>query len=158
MPRAILLIFAQWINCFHVRSARSRCKPEHNSGKDTVQTVRSSILIRGVFSEFLIDPAAPVTTAPDFSKDQAACNRAARNDDSPEMPHLRPRGRWAQIEQSVTVGGFGIHAAAGLEEQSRQAEYDRMTALPVWARALGGKLPGALLVAYAHDAATKLAN
>jgi hypothetical protein len=47
--------------------------------------------------------------------------------------------------------------ARDLEEQSRQAEYDRLTALPRWVRT-SGKMSGAALIARSNDAATKLAN
>jgi hypothetical protein len=46
------------------------------------------------------------------------------------MPYLNPRSLWAQIEQSVIVGAFSNHVSALEKEQSRQAEYDRQTALP----------------------------
>jgi hypothetical protein len=94
-------------------------------------------VILGVFSEFLIDPVAPITTTPNLSEDKAACDRAPRDDDRPKMPYLSPRRLWAQIEQSVIVGAFSNHVSALVKEQSRQTEYDRLTALPVWARTLG---------------------
>jgi hypothetical protein len=44
------------------------------------------------------------------------------------MPYLSPRRLWAQIEQSVIVGAFSNHVSALEKEQSRQTEYDRLTA------------------------------
>jgi len=42
-------------------------------------------------------------------------------------------------------------------EQGRQAEYDRLTALPLWAGTVG-KMSGMATVARLPDAATKLAR
>jgi hypothetical protein len=42
-------------------------------------------------------------------------------------------------------------------EQGRQAEYDRLTALPLWAGTVG-KMSGMATVARLRDAATKLAR
>jgi hypothetical protein len=52
--------------------------------------LRSFISITRVLNEPLVDPAAAVMPAPDFSADELAANGPSWNSDSPEVRNLRP--------------------------------------------------------------------
>jgi hypothetical protein len=71
----------------------------------------------------------------------------------------------SQFMQTILNSGLGTGARSNCafmlvilfsSKQSRQAEYDRLTALPWWVRM--GTISGAMTLSLSHDPATKLAR
>src|ERR1700722_14022175 len=86
--------------------------------------------------ELLILPMTSIVTPPDFSVDDPARDRSAREDDSPQVPCLSPSRLRAQVHYGVTVV-VGNHGAA--LKKSHRAQCGRPTASPCWVR-MGGNI------------------
>jgi hypothetical protein len=95
-----------------------------------------------------------IATPPDFSEDDPARDRSAREDNSPQVPCLRPGWLRVQAHHSliVAVSDYGLP----LEKQSRRAEYDRPAASLSWVRM--GAISGPATLSLSRDAATKPAR
>ena len=110
----------------------------HFSGDSLTQEALQMMIapLSSIFGELFINPSPPITTPPDPSKHEPPCYRSPWENDLPKVPHMGPcRSRLQRIFNCVVR--VDDHSKRPLREQSRQAEYNRLTALPVWARTFG---------------------
>ena len=145
----------------HIRTARrARSAPiENPRSKDHARGGRRIRIAAGqslptnffILDEFLINPVPAVTASPNPSVYEPTGNRSPRNDDRPKMPNFRPSGsrRQCSINEIMTAN----HHLPSRKTKAAQG---------MVAQRLRGGMPGrgvmsgAVVIAFAHDAATKL--
>jgi len=75
--------------------------------------LRSFISITRVLNELLINPVVPIVAPPAFSKDEPACDRSPRHDDSPKVPEFHPCGHRTQARHLKIVAAACFHFRRG---------------------------------------------